>query len=629
MKKILLSCGLAAMLLSNNAKAQLALENFNAAGIPANWVMINVDQKIPSASFTAAIINGLTANAWMKWLRTTGDSAMLTTSWFNPVGQADRWLITPSFTVNDPNTFLTWEDFTPDAQFADNMEVRIATNAGTTTADFGTSLYNAVASTNDFGMHGISLGAYNGQTVRIAFRNNSNDKFLLYLDNVQTQVVANALDAAASNVVIPKVSLGNVPVKFTISNNGNTAITSVAAQYTIDGGTPVTQTFSTNILPFGSTQLTFTTLAAPPAGSHTVEVTINTVNGSADATPGDNAANTGFAIATQQVLRNGLIEEFSSSTCPPCATFNATFDPLVVAQGANIPGSRFNVIKYQMNWPAPGNDRSYNAHGAARQAYYGVSGIPDHYTNGATGGAGNAAEITASKTAPSFVDITGTFVIHNNNYDVTYSVTPYFTVTNTYKIHVAAVQREFDLDPNDPSQTTSQTHFVFAMREMFPDGNGTTVNSFTAGTPVTGSWMAHPFAVGNVQQNNYEWWSSPYGNDIVIFVQDDATGEVLQSQVVHAQWPTDVPSIANDTKVKLFPNPATDHATLALNMQNGASVNVVITDAVGRVISNVTRELSAGTHNLNINTSNYAAGVYNVTIKTEKGSLTERLTIAK
>jgi hypothetical protein len=638
MKKTLLLAALGILTLGD-ANAQFALQNFNATTLPAGWGMIKVDNNTPGTGLNAWIVSQLTANAWMVRSRTTTDSCMLTTSLFTPAGTADRWLYTPQFTVNDPNMVITWEDAAGISGVIDDLEVWVSPTGGTTVPDFTAMIYQApVSDYLNYTVHGAALGAYNGQSIRIAFRDHSTNKGTLRLDNVQSQVPANALDGGVVGVTIPKINgpAANLTVKTDIQNLGAQNITSLTLTYTVDGGTPVSQNFtSLAISPFSSSTLSFTQqIMSPAAGAHNVVVNIVSVNGGADPVTGNNQATAPFAVATQTVQRNGLIEEFSSSTCAPCASFNLGFDPLVVNNSANLTASHFNVIKYQMNWPSPNNDKSYNQHGLTRQTFYGVSGIPDHYTNGLPGGAGNQAEIDASKTAPAYMDITGSFVIHNGNYDVTYSVTPYFTVPGSYSIHVAAVQRQFDLELTDPSQTTSQSHFVFAMREMFPSGSGTSVANFTAGTPVTGSWMAHPFTVANITTStqaltNFNWWSHPMGNDIVIFVQDNTTGEVLQSQVVSAKWPTDVANIANDTKVIVYPNPATDRAVISLNMENAASLNINITDALGRSVFSSDQNLASGRHDVVVNTASFAAGLYNITIKTEKGTLTERLTVTK
>ena len=81
MKKLLLATAL--VLSMPSAKAQLALQNFDAAGIPAGWTMINVDGKTISTLLNTVIQTGLKTNAWMKWpTATAGDSIMITTSLF-------------------------------------------------------------------------------------------------------------------------------------------------------------------------------------------------------------------------------------------------------------------------------------------------------------------------------------------------------------------------------------------------------------------------------------------------------------------------------------------------------------------------------------------------------------------
>ena len=72
MKKSLLSIFSVALCagLATNTSAQPFTENFNGSpAIPANWVMINGDSKIPSNQLNAAIVTKLTTQAWMGWPR--------------------------------------------------------------------------------------------------------------------------------------------------------------------------------------------------------------------------------------------------------------------------------------------------------------------------------------------------------------------------------------------------------------------------------------------------------------------------------------------------------------------------------------------------------------------------------
>lgn len=81
--------------------------------------------------------------------------------------------------------------------------------------------------------------------------------------------------------------------------------------------------------------------------------------------------NTLYSPGTQRTI---LFEEWTSSTCGPCASNNPTVDAFVSAHFDSLV-----PVKYHMNWPSPGNDPMY-AHNATqatdRRTYYGVNSVP-------------------------------------------------------------------------------------------------------------------------------------------------------------------------------------------------------------------------------------------------------------
>ncbi len=606
-------------------------EGTSGNALPAGWTQTNVGATTwQTGTNTTLSSTSFTIPAHTRMIGFNDDAAG------NTVLNTNQFLKTPVInmaTSTSPVLKMEMHYFAGIYQnIQERLTLEVSTNGGTNWTVIDTISGNDLTlwQTRFFPLTGCAGQA----NVMVGFRYTDNSGWLFgaMMDDMEIYNQP-ANDVALTSTNFPKIALNNTPISINVLNLGSATLTAVNAQYDVDGGTPVTQNFTgLNVAPFATTTLTFTTNVSgfTTVGTHTINLNITTVNGGADANPADNVDMLTFVPATQSVTKNGLIEEFSSSTCPPCAGFNAVFDPLVVAQGANTPAANFNVIKYQMNWPSPGTDKSYNPHGDTRKTYYGVGGIPDHYTNGLPGGAGDIAEINASKAGPAFLQITGTYEMNNNNtFDVAYSVTPYFTITGNYSIHAAAVQWAYDLAPNDPTKTTSQSHFVFVQRQMFPNGNGTAVTSWTGGTPVTGTWNNTPYAVGAPAQGNFQFWSHPIGSDLIVFVQDNATKEILQSQSIPAAWPTNVPTIANETKVLIYPNPAVDYTVLGLDMPTASDVVVNITDAMGRVVYNKAQYVTAGRHDLAVSTVSFAAGLYNVTIKTDKGMLTQRLTVAK
>jgi hypothetical protein len=54
-----------------------------------------------------------------------------------------------------------------------------------------------------------------------------------------------------------------------------------------------------------------------------------------------------------------------------------------------------------------------------------------------------------------------------------------------------------------------------------------------------------------------------------------------------------------------------------------------VVDNLGRVVFNSNEQMTAGDQRMTIPTANFAAGAYNVNIKTENGNATQRLSVIK
>jgi len=645
MKKILLS--LAASVIGMTAvNAQLALLDFDS-GLPSTWSTVKVDNNTPNTSyFTTSVINGLSANAWMNWyVGGTYDSSYLSVSYFNTPDFADRWLISPSFSVSDANTVLTWLDAEGVQGAVDSIQVWVSPTAGSSISSFTTMAYNMPVTNTDasgnlvYTRKGISLSSYNGLSIRIAFRNHTYNGGLIFIDSIQSKILANAVDAGVvSGSATPKMSVNpsNTIIGVVVQNDGATNITSLDVNYQLDAGTPVPASFTgLNISPYSTQTLNIPTqVNSPSVGSHTVTVNIINTNGAADPVAGNNTGSTSFVIATQSVPRHGLIEEFSSSTCVPCSALNATFDPIAInaTNDANNPSTNFNLVRYQMNWPNPGTDASYNPAGVARRGYYGVTGIPDAFVNGVQGSLNSGSsstdcqtEIDNSKLATAFMDITGVYNVDTvaKTLSGSVTVTPYFTFTGNYSVLIVAAERFYQNHAN----TTGQLNYYRVERMMFPNGNGNAVSSWTAGTPQTFNYSS-PYIVGGVAQGNNHFWGSPANSDLVAFVQDNSDQTVLQS--ISLPGPTlAVKNVSGVNSFIVFPNPAKDMVNVSFDITKESSIVLNIVDALGRVVYTATQQYSAGNHLMNIPTSGLAPGLYNLSVQSESDVTTTQVSIVK
>jgi hypothetical protein len=82
--------------------------------------------------------------------------------------------------------------------------------------------------------------------------------------------------------------------------------------------------------------------------------------------------------------------------------------------------------------------------------------------------------------------------------------------------------------------------------------------------------------------------------------------------------------------VSVYPNPTRDAATLQFSLAQNSKVTIHLIDAVGRTVSALADGMmNQGAHQISIPTNNLAAGVYNISIQTEQGNLTQRLSVVK
>lgn len=485
MKKQLLAV---AILTAGISSAQTWSENFSTStppALPTNWLQNNVDGKVVNAGLASFNFG---TNAWVTndiSAETLPDAAnhgkiVASTSWYTTAATSNDWLITPSFTV-PVNGAISWDALAIDAGYRDGYLVKISTT-GTLTTDFSTTLLTIPAEeATAWSTRGINLNTYAGQVVRIAFINNSNDMNMLLLDNINVIIPAPMDGKLASLTGFSRYN-ANTSVIGVFQNNGYTLANNATINYILNNSSVVTQTmtFSTGLGYGDISNFTFTGSAAFISGQNTLKVWVSQVNGVGETIHTNDTISTTFFHASQSTLRNALLEEFSSSTCPPCAQLNATFDPILNANTPNS-GGRVNAIKNQVNWPSPGNDPSYNPHVKDRVTYYGITGAPTALMNGHDILSHDQAGIDAGKLEPAFANITATLTEVGGVINGMASITPFVTVSNPSQltVHQVLLQGSY----NYPGASTSQKNYYHVMRKMFPSATGSLVATVD-GTPI-------------------------------------------------------------------------------------------------------------------------------------------------
>jgi hypothetical protein len=164
-----------------NAQVLLLDSDFQS-GIPSSYTILDNDGLTPNP-----IVSEYT-EAWIVVADPENpvDSVASSTSFFSPVGTANRWLITPLLNLGSYGNLFQWEAKSQDASYPDDYLVLISTTDMELTSFTDTVGYiigedaNWVTRQVD-----LSEEGYNDSTVYIAFVNVTEDGFKLYIDDIK------------------------------------------------------------------------------------------------------------------------------------------------------------------------------------------------------------------------------------------------------------------------------------------------------------------------------------------------------------------------------------------------------------------------------------------------------------
>lgn len=244
MKKCVIACS-AIFFLSFHANAQTYLNCDFSQGIPADFTLIDNDGNTPSADMTK---EGFKVGT--PWLvaspKGENNLAACSTSWYNPKGTSDDWMITPSFTVSDDNVVLTWRAMASDKRNRDGYVVYVSEVGGNAISDFDKTkpLFVVDKEEATWTKHSVSLDAYKGKTISIAFVNNSTDKSRLFVDDIFAGVHSDILCRLTIGKGVP--SIGDATITGSAYTNEDKTIDGFDVTLTC-GGESYTQHFTDKV----------------------------------------------------------------------------------------------------------------------------------------------------------------------------------------------------------------------------------------------------------------------------------------------------------------------------------------------------------------------------------------------
>lgn len=630
MKKSLLA--LSALFSVGSAFSQVVLsENFDAGTtLPAGWAQYNVDGLTPATN-----VNYMGTNAWMVRANsvTGAGNHLVSTSWYNPAGTSNDWVVSPSIAVPNSTGFMCQFDvMAPDAQFLDGYKVYVSTT-GNQVADFtNPAVLTVAAAPNTYTTQSFSLDAYQGQNIYIAIQNNSNDKFLLFVDNFVVRKPMNN-DAMLLSSSLNRYSLTNTnnTLSMSVKNDGANAITGLTVDW--NDGTAHSSVISTNIAP-GAT----VTVNHPTAVSYAtvveknLNVTITAVNGSADATDNTstNKINTVSAISPKVVLfeegtgtwcgwcpRGAVAMEYMDNTYPNTFAGVAVHndDPMMVtaydaaAAFSGFPGANVDRVLLGVDV----SDQDFDAYYQDRKDLISPAGLGIQ-----TGGSGNAVTVTVNATFRTVFAASnyrlGVIITEDNvtGTAVGYNQTNYYS-SASQNIALTGAGHNWQTEPNPvPAANMEYDHVGRALLGGYTGQAGSVPAAITDGQVV--SYTFNYTVPGTSNRANMH---------AVAVLVDQSTGEVVNAKEISLA--TLGLAEASTINMEVFPNPASDVVNVKFEGKGG-DYTVSIIDLSGRTVASKV-VTGAGATAVEVPVTGLVAGNYLVSIANETGSYTQKLMV--
>ena len=213
-----------------------------------------------------------------------------------------------------------------------------------------------------------------------------------------------------------------------------------------------------------------------------------------------------------------LFEEFTNTSCDPCADFSPSFDKVI----ANRMGDMV-AVTYHYNFPSP-QDPFYLANPdevMTRANYYGVTGVPSLQVNGEHVGSWGYEEYLdfyvdgAGEIAEKMNVFTEATITDDNQLKASVSLSPIgITDGSNLRLFVAVVEERIEWD--QPA-ANGERSWNYVMRKLLPDAQGQPLEaSLTQVTPY---------------QYEFTWPVQHFTNEnelgLVTFVQDNTTKEII------------------------------------------------------------------------------------------------------
>jgi Secretion system C-terminal sorting domain/Outer membrane protein Omp28 len=329
--------------------------------------------------------------------------------------------------------------------------------------------------------------------------------------------------------------------------------------------------------------------------------------------------------ANSQAVRKVLFEEWTSSTCGPCASNNPVLNAFIEGHIDTI-----TAVKYHVGWPVPGNDPMYlhnPTESYDRRYYYGVNAVPWLTVDGVLNDIWpftianfqNAMTTRLGVATPLAVTVTDLRIPGDSNKATVVVNILSNLPAGSYYLRVMAVEKKVIY--TSPPGTNGETIFPEVFRKSFPNSLGTSL-PVTAGTyTYEFRYKIHPVWVDSMIYT-------------IAFVQNDANKECLNSfkaidNITGSPVNTEVIPESYSLSQN-YPNPFNPSTNIKFTLPEDGTVSLRVYSMIGAEVKTLVEgNHKRGEYNIYFDGSELSSGVYFYTLRADKFTETKKMILVK
>jgi hypothetical protein len=326
-----------------------------------------------------------------------------------------------------------------------------------------------------------------------------------------------------------------------------------------------------------------------------------------------------------QAQRKVLFEEWTSSTCGPCASNNPILNAYIEAHIDTI-----TAVKYHVGWPSPGDDPMYlhnPVESYDRRYYYGVNAVPWLNVDGvindiwpfSVSNFQNAMVTRLGVPTPLSVTVADLRIPGDSNRATVVVNILSNLPTGNYYLRVMAVEKKVIY--TSPPGINGETIFPEVFRKSFPASLGTVL-------PTTAGTYTYQFRY----KINPVWVDSMIYT--IAFVQNDVNKEVLNSFKAIDNItgvPVNTGTVPEQFELSQnYPNPFNPSTDIKFTLPKEGYVTLKVYDIIGSEVKTLVEgNHKAGVYDIYFDGSELSSGVYFYTLRTEGFTDTKKMILVK